>query len=115
MSSPSILQNHLNQQKTKEKKSPRKWHSSYAPPDKIEGVEIKKASSPAYNVGLLFFFLHAEIETSCAKIDHILARIVSILAEILIVVAEIVAVFANKSFVIVYLAVTPLECYMDSR
>jgi hypothetical protein len=31
MSSPSTLQNRLNQQKTKEKKLPPKWHSSYAP------------------------------------------------------------------------------------
>jgi hypothetical protein len=44
VSSPSILQNHLNQQKTKEKKSPRKWHSSYAPPDKIEIVEKNKGN-----------------------------------------------------------------------
>jgi hypothetical protein len=31
MSSPSTLQNRLNQQKTKEKNISRKWHSSYAP------------------------------------------------------------------------------------
>jgi hypothetical protein len=42
MSSPSTRQNQLNQQKTREIKLPRKWHSSYAPPDKIEDVEIKK-------------------------------------------------------------------------
>jgi hypothetical protein len=35
MSSPSTLQNHLNQQKTKEKKLPSKWQSSYAPLDTI--------------------------------------------------------------------------------
>jgi hypothetical protein len=59
VSRPSAHQNRLNQQKTKEKKLSRKWHSSYAPHDKIEGVEIKKANSPAFNAGLRFFFLHA--------------------------------------------------------
>jgi hypothetical protein len=44
LSRPSSHENHLNRQKTKEKKLPCKWHSSYVPPDKIEGVEKNKGN-----------------------------------------------------------------------
>jgi hypothetical protein len=50
MSSPSTLQNLLNQQKTKEKKLSRNWHSSYAPSCKIEAVE-KTRETPAARRG----------------------------------------------------------------
>jgi hypothetical protein len=50
MSSPSTLQNLLNKQKTKEKNISRKWHSSYAPSDKIEIVE-KTRETPAARRG----------------------------------------------------------------
>jgi hypothetical protein len=50
VSSPSTLQNPLNQQKTKEKKLLSKWHSSYVPPDKIEAVE-KTRETPAARRG----------------------------------------------------------------
>ena len=46
----STLQNRLNQQKTKEKKLPRNWHSSYAPSCKIEVVE-KTRETPAARRG----------------------------------------------------------------
>jgi hypothetical protein len=55
MSTPSARQNPLNRQKTQEKELPCKWHSSYAPTDKIEDVEIKKARSPASTLGFFSF------------------------------------------------------------
>jgi hypothetical protein len=42
VSSPSTHQNLLNQQKTKEKKLSRKWHSSYAQTHIIKAVENKQ-------------------------------------------------------------------------
>jgi hypothetical protein len=60
LSSPSTPKNPANHHLINNFSSKNSWHSSYAPPDKIEGVEIKKASSPAFLVGLLFFSLYAE-------------------------------------------------------
>jgi hypothetical protein len=50
VSSPSTHQNRLNQQKTKEKNISSKWHTSYAPPDKIEAG--KKQGKPRQRAGV---------------------------------------------------------------
>jgi hypothetical protein len=42
MSTPSSRRNSLIHYKSKEKKLPRKWHVSYAPPDKMEVVEMRE-------------------------------------------------------------------------
>jgi lysozyme family protein len=55
VSSLSTPQNTLIRHKPKEINLREKWHSSYASPDKIEDVEIKKARSPATAPGFFSF------------------------------------------------------------
>jgi hypothetical protein len=55
VSSPSTPQNTIIRHKPKEINLRAKWHSSYASPDKIEDVEIKKERSPATAPGFFSF------------------------------------------------------------